>query len=152
MWKWILEQLTKEKNAIQPEEYSLLGCNAVEFGDSPTFRNNLSPPYSVWMSKPSKLEQVKTRAQLAACFCWFLGWPSPNCTALQPKRPQASYLPPREPQIQQLKAELGLGQWRYYERTESRVRAKWCSWTHTKLGKPFGYNDRWNSTETDPTV
>lgn len=48
-----LEQLTKETNTIQPEKYGLLGRDAVEFGDSPTFRNKLSPPYSRRVSNPS---------------------------------------------------------------------------------------------------
>jgi hypothetical protein len=49
-----LEQLTKETNTPQPEKYDLVGCDTVEFGDSPTVRNKLSPQYSVWVSKPSK--------------------------------------------------------------------------------------------------
>jgi hypothetical protein len=49
-----LEQLAKETNAIQSEKYGLLGCDVVEFGDSPTFRNNLSPPYSMPKNKTSK--------------------------------------------------------------------------------------------------
>jgi hypothetical protein len=31
-----------------------IGCNAVQFGESPTFRRNISPASSGWKSKPTK--------------------------------------------------------------------------------------------------
>jgi hypothetical protein len=52
------------------DEYSALGCNAVHFGDSPTFLWDMSPLSS---------------SQLAACFCWLL-----TSLSLVPR-----YIPPR---------------------------------------------------------
>jgi hypothetical protein len=41
-------------DAVDCEEYVLLGCNAVWFGDDQTFRMKLSPPSSGSKSKPRK--------------------------------------------------------------------------------------------------
>jgi hypothetical protein len=51
-----------------PEDYGLLGCNALWFGGSPAFRKNISTPPSESKSKLST-KAAETGLMEQACMC-----------------------------------------------------------------------------------
>jgi hypothetical protein len=48
------------------QEYSLLGCKAVQFGESPTFRRNPSPPYSGLRVSQVNIQQRQAEEHIAS--------------------------------------------------------------------------------------
>jgi hypothetical protein len=78
-------------NNLYPEQYGLLGCNAMEFSKIPTFRSNLSPPSPGSKRKPSRSRQ-EAECSTPGSAGWFTLRPRRWERRVPPKRPAASEL------------------------------------------------------------